>query len=246
MVGRRPATRSRLAWPALAACLLAGCAPPHYIARRVEVIAPPVEEQRQMPRSPAVSASPAAAAPQPSARADESPAVVATAPAAVPPAAPPAAAPPAAQVARVSSPPPAVAAERPAPVPVPVPVPRPAEAPAAAAPPNDALSNEIYFGVDAYKVSPAQRTLLAAHARRLRQSPALHVSVVAHADRQGAADYNLALSRKRADEVRKLLVAGGAKPQQIDVKGLGEKGAADARGAARATASARRVELVYR
>jgi peptidoglycan-associated lipoprotein len=118
--------------------------------------------------------------------------------------------------------------------------------PPVAAPPKDALSKEIYFGVDAYKVSPAQRTLLAAHARRLRQSPALRVSLVAHADRQGAADYNLALSRKRADEVRKLLLAGGAKPQQIDVKGLGEKGAGGTGGTAGATASARRVELVYR
>jgi peptidoglycan-associated lipoprotein len=106
------------------------------------------------------------------------------------------------------------------------------------------LPAAIYFSPDAYKVRPNDMAIVQAHARRLQASPSLHLTLRAYADRQGAPDYNLALSRKRAETVRKLLIAQGARPQQIDIVSAGER-----RGgvpASRGAASERRVEFVYR
>jgi OOP family OmpA-OmpF porin len=49
------------------------------------------------------------------------------------------------------------------------------------------------------------------------------VSVTGHADRSGPADYNLALSLRRADAVRQALIAGGISADQITVSGRGEE-----------------------
>ena len=49
------------------------------------------------------------------------------------------------------------------------------------------------------------------------------ISVTGHADRAGPADYNLALSLRRADAVRQALIAGGISADQITVSGRGEE-----------------------
>jgi OOP family OmpA-OmpF porin len=49
------------------------------------------------------------------------------------------------------------------------------------------------------------------------------ISVTGHADRSGPADYNLALSLRRADAVRQALIAGGVSADQITVSGRGEE-----------------------
>jgi OOP family OmpA-OmpF porin len=49
------------------------------------------------------------------------------------------------------------------------------------------------------------------------------ISVTGHADRSGPADYNLALSLRRADAVRQALIAGGISADQITVSGRGEE-----------------------
>jgi outer membrane protein OmpA-like peptidoglycan-associated protein len=149
-----------------------------------------------------------------------------------PPADPPAPAP-----APAPEPPPAAAPE---PAPPPPPPPPPPPAPPVAAPPlppNDV----IRFGRDAYKVEPRYRAALSAHAATLRASPQLRLLIRAHADPKGPADYNLALSKKRAETVAKLLSQLGAPPQQLVVSYHGEQSARES-----ASADARRVELSYR
>jgi len=49
------------------------------------------------------------------------------------------------------------------------------------------------------------------------------ISITGHADRSGPADYNLALSLRRADAVRQALIAGGISADQITVSGRGEE-----------------------
>lgn len=197
---------------ALLAAGLIGCATgPPQVARRVEIIAPPADLPRPVIETP------------PPAPTTDTPAAPA------PPAEPPVVA------ATAPPPPPAPPPAQPAPPPPPPPAPPPAAAPAL--PPDDV----IHFGRDAYKVEPRYRAALATHAAQLRASPQLRLLIRAHADPKGPRDYNLALSKKRAETVAKVLAQLGAPPQQLVVTYHGEQTTR-----ASAEAGARRVELRYR
>ena len=100
----------------------------------------------------------------------------------------------------------------------------------------------IYFERDAYKVDDAYHPMLQAHARRMKNTPALRMRVQAHADRVGSSEYNRALSQKRAEMVMRELVALGVPADRIEIAGMGEA----RRGPQESTASDRRVELIYR
>ena len=143
---------------------------------------------------------------------------------------------PEAKVAAVAAP---VPASAPSPVLPSAPVPAPAAPePSAASPPS--ATDVIYFQSDAYKVEPRYQAALAAHAKRLQASPDLRLRVQAFTDRHGDGAYNLALSRKRAETVAKLLQAEGAAADQLEIAYHGE-----GRGGAGKAAARRRVELSY-
>ena len=114
-----------------------------------------------------------------------------------------------------------------------------------AAPAADASTpHVIYFERDAYKVDDGYRTLLEAHARRMKASPGLRLLIQATTDRFGPVEYNLALSRKRAEMVMKQLVSMGVPPERLEIAGLGEVHHAARNG--HESAIDRRVELIYR
>jgi peptidoglycan-associated lipoprotein len=126
------------------------------------------------------------------------------------------------------------------------PAPAPAAArnpPPPAAPPAPDTS-VIYFGRDRYQVDEAYAPLLQAHAKRLLSDPGLMLRIDAFTDESGPSDYNLELSRMRAQMVQRQLRALGVPARQMQVVGHGQ--GRGGQGATRAQASARRVELSYR
>jgi len=81
----------------------------------------------------------------------------------------------------------------------------------------------VLFDFDRAEIRPDGQAVIndvIAEAQRLG-TPA--ISVTGHADRSGPADYNLALSLRRADAVREALIGGGIAPEQITVAGRGEE-----------------------
>ena len=156
------------------------------------------------------------------------------APAASPAPAPPTPAPAPPVIAAAPSPSAATSAPPSAP-----PAPEPAEA---GAEPVPSSVDVIYFKSDAYKVEPSYRPMLAAHAKRLKAASGLHLLIQSWADRRGARDYNLALSKKRAETVARALVEEGAPADRLEVVAHGERTAATRRIAP----GDRRVELQYR
>ena len=227
---------------ALAAC--ANRAP--RVADRVVLIAPPAD----LPSSGQAGPAPAptrAAPPATSSAPAASDAPAADPPAVASPAASTPADPAAATPAPAAGPAPAApsVAAAPAPPAAPVAASRPAPPPSSStAPPQPPLAQTLYFEPDAYKIDGRHRAALQAHARRLKGSPAVRMRIEAHTDRRGARDYNLALSKKRAETVAKFLVAQGVAAERLDIAyhGEGPRGGANA---ARAAAAARRVELRY-
>ena len=87
---------------------------------------------------------------------------------------------------------------------------------AALARPSTRLPERLRFELRRYVLTPAQERLLDGIAERLRAERGLdHVLVEGHADRLGAADYNVELSRKRARSVVEHLARRGVPRAKI-------------------------------
>ena len=68
----------------------------------------------------------------------------------------------------------------------------------------------VYFEYNSSKVDTRSEIIINAHARNLSQTGSAQVALEGHADERGTRDYNLALGERRAQEVSRLLAAGGA------------------------------------
>jgi outer membrane protein OmpA-like peptidoglycan-associated protein len=55
----------------------------------------------------------------------------------------------------------------------------------------------------------------------LTDNPDIKIELIGNASNEGNPDYNIELSRERAEQVKTLLVSYGAKPDQINIKGIG-------------------------
>ena len=106
------------------------------------------------------------------------------------------------------------------------------------------LPGNIYFDVNKTEVKPAMRDRLSQVARALATVPDRHVLVEGHTDSTGADDYNLQLSRLRAESVRSILIAGGVPPDRIESQGYGKTRPVASNATADGKAKNRRVEIV--
>jgi len=114
--------------------------------------------------------------------------------------------------------PPPVPAPAPAPVTTaPVPPPAPAPAPAAAA-----SDFTVYFDFDSWTLKAEQLKVLDDVIATARNGGQSNIIIVGHTDTSGPADYNQALSIKRANVVVEALVQMGARRAALHASGVGE------------------------
>ena len=85
----------------------------------------------------------------------------------------------------------------------------------------------VYFEYNSSSVNERSRAIIAAHAHSLNQTGGAQVSLEGHADERGTRDYNLALGERRAQEVSRLMQAGGAGSSSIQTISYGEERPAD-------------------
>jgi OOP family OmpA-OmpF porin len=81
----------------------------------------------------------------------------------------------------------------------------------------------VLFDFDRANIRPDGQAVIDEVIAAAQSMGAPQISVTGHADRSGPADYNLALSLRRADAVRQALIAGGIAPDTITVSGRGEE-----------------------
>ncbi len=103
----------------------------------------------------------------------------------------------------------------------------------------------IYFDTDKAVVKPESQPTLGEIAKLLAGQPQLSVFIVGHTDNQGAHDYNLDLSRRRAEAVAAELVrAYRIAPQRLRTAGVGFLAPVGTNATDAGRALNRRVELV--
>ncbi|NPA53873.1 MAG: OmpA family protein [Aquificae bacterium] len=82
---------------------------------------------------------------------------------------------------------------------------------------------EIYFDTNSWEVKPEYYPILERFAKFLKENPNIKVEIQGHTDTRGPASYNLKLSQKRAEAVKRILVEKfGISPDRIIAKGYGE------------------------
>ncbi|MDM7322926.1 MAG: peptidoglycan-associated lipoprotein Pal [Gammaproteobacteria bacterium] len=103
----------------------------------------------------------------------------------------------------------------------------------------------VYFDYDSFAVGEKYRAMLREHAAFLAANPKRQVTIEAHADERGSNEYNVALSEKRGNAVRDILVLQGAAAEQISVVAYGEEKPVCDQHNESCYAQNRRAELVY-
>lgn len=80
---------------------------------------------------------------------------------------------------------------------------------------------DVLFETGKSEIKPGARRTLDQMVRALRNDRDATLAIEGHTDAVGKRDYNLALSKRRADVVRTYLVARGVAPNRIRTRGMG-------------------------
>lgn len=86
---------------------------------------------------------------------------------------------------------------------------------------NLAETFQVQFGFDRWELSDSAQTTLLSLIKELRENPRLTVDLEGYADPVGTVGYNVALSQRRVEAVRRYLVEKGIELPRIHSVGLG-------------------------
>jgi peptidoglycan-associated lipoprotein len=112
--------------------------------------------------------------------------------------------------------------------------------------PNNLLSQRVvYFDFDSSAIRDDALPMIQAHANYLASNANVNFTLEGHADERGTREYNLALGERRADAVRRMLIANGVSPAQVRVVSYGEERPAVLGHDESAWSMNRRAEIVY-
>lgn len=113
---------------------------------------------------------------------------------------------------------------------------------------NDALlvtlPEGITFDTGSSEIKPQFSRALTQVAQTLNEYPESYIDVVGHTDSVGAADFNQALSEKRADAVRRALIQRSVAPARVVAYGQGENSPIADNATAAGRSANRRVEIL--
>lgn len=109
---------------------------------------------------------------------------------------------------------------------------------------EERLESIVYFDFDQASLKPETRSLLLAHADRLKANGS-SARLEGHADERGSREYNIALGERRANAVRDFLVLQGVNASSLEVVSYGEERPMATGSNESSYSQNRRVELKY-
>lgn len=80
----------------------------------------------------------------------------------------------------------------------------------------------INFELDKAVIPDVNKAFLDRAAKIMAEVPDMNLMIVGHTDMQGTSEYNMALSRERAESVKEYLVSQGIDESKLSTKGMGE------------------------
>jgi peptidoglycan-associated lipoprotein len=103
----------------------------------------------------------------------------------------------------------------------------------------------VYFEFDSSEIRDEYLPVVASHASYLVKYPAARVRLEGHTDERGSREYNIGLGERRAQTVRRALLAQGVAEAQVTTVSYGEERPAVEGSDEAAYAQNRRVEFVH-
>ncbi|MEO0487365.1 MAG: OmpA family protein [Pseudomonadota bacterium] len=88
---------------------------------------------------------------------------------------------------------------------------------------SQTIGDRVFFAVDQSTLSAEAQAVLASQAQWLITNFDYQAIIEGHADEQGTTEYNIALSARRANEVRQFLVARGVPAARLRTLPLGKE-----------------------
>jgi peptidoglycan-associated lipoprotein len=112
--------------------------------------------------------------------------------------------------------------------------------------PKGVLANRsVYFDYDSYVVRDDGKPVVENHSAYLTKHKERKVLIQGNTDERGGTEYNLALGQKRAEAVRKAMVALGVSDNQLEAVSLGKEKPKATGSNEAAWAENRRADIVY-
>ncbi|KTR84586.1 outer membrane protein OmpA-like peptidoglycan-associated protein [Novosphingobium fluoreni] len=102
---------------------------------------------------------------------------------------------------------------------------------------------DVTFAVDSTEISPSFQASLDRVAQSMVQYPDSLIDVYGHTDSTGSAQYNMDLSKRRADAVARYLIGRGVSSARIQTQGMGKNYPVADNATAEGRAKNRRVEV---
>lgn len=106
-------------------------------------------------------------------------------------------------------------------------------------------TNAVYFAVNKYDIDSEYENVISYNSDYLAAHKLAHVKVDGNTDDTGSVEYNLALGQRRADAVKKALIAKGANEMQIEAVSNGKLLAKFSNKTEDSRAKNRRTDIVY-
>ena len=86
-----------------------------------------------------------------------------------------------------------------------------------------AKQRSVYFDFNSYTVSEQYRSLVETHGKYLASKPQQRVVIEGNTDARGGSEYNLALGKRRAEAVRRMLTLIGVSDTQVETISFGKE-----------------------
>ncbi len=102
---------------------------------------------------------------------------------------------------------------------------------------------KVLFDINSAEVKSEAYPMLSESVLILKKNPKLKVEIDGHADKTGTAEYNIALSKRRAEAIKDFFVSRGIDPQRLTTHGNGFSKPAASNKTKEGRAKNRRVEL---
>jgi outer membrane protein OmpA-like peptidoglycan-associated protein len=107
-------------------------------------------------------------------------------------------------------------------------------------------AERVLFDFDKADLRPEGQKIIAGVVQEMKENPQLQAQLVGHADAIGSDQYNMGLSRRRAEAVRNAMVRMGIATNRITVDARGEREPVASNDTKQGRAQNRRVEITLR
>lgn len=107
------------------------------------------------------------------------------------------------------------------------------------------VTRTVYFDFGSFEIKQGSKELLNFLVEKLKENREYNIELIGHTDNEGSDDFNMELSKRRANEIEKYFLDSGIAQARISTKGVGKTRLLYKEGTEEEIARNRRVEIFF-